>query len=66
MMLMYLSTLALLKRKWEYGAIFFSIALGVKMNILLFAPGFALIYYRCVGLPRSILNAGIVILIQVK
>lgn len=43
-----------------------SLALGVKMNILLYAPAMAAIYLRALGLQRSIIEALRVLLIQVR
>ncbi|KAL2914926.1 dolichyl-P-Man:Man(5)GlcNAc(2)-PP-dolichol alpha-1,3-mannosyltransferase [Polyrhizophydium stewartii] len=65
MFFMFCSILALTKRKYENASVFFSLALSVKMNILLFAPGYAWVYLRNTGIVRSMLNAGIVAAIQV-
>lgn len=66
MLFMFGSILALIKRKWETSSVLFSLALGVKMNILLFAPGFAFVFYRGAGIVRSIFNALLVVTIQLS
>ena len=40
-----------------FSTFFFTLALNMKMNILLFAPGFAVIYYRNLGLLKSAAHA---------
>ena len=44
---------------------FYSTALSVKMNVLLFAPGIALLYYQGIGIFRSAENAILFIGVQV-
>jgi alpha-1,3-mannosyltransferase len=46
------------------GAALFSFSVSVKMNTLLFAPGFALIYFQAIGLLGSIKCASLVLAIQ--
>jgi alpha-1,3-mannosyltransferase len=55
----------LLSRRINLSTILFSLALSVKMNILLFAPGFALVYWQVIGLIDSIKQAALFILVQV-
>jgi len=50
----YASFYALLKKNYYLSAILFSLAVSIKMNILLYVPAFALIYYENLGLYRSI------------
>ncbi|KAI8806083.1 asparagine-linked glycosylation 3 [Cladochytrium replicatum] len=47
------------------SAILFSLALSVKMNILLFAPGYALMYLQRFGWARSVLDGGLAMAIQI-
>ncbi|KAL5033731.1 hypothetical protein BDV3_003396 [Batrachochytrium dendrobatidis] len=65
MMFMFSSILALTKRQFERASIWFSLALSIKMNILLFAPGFAWVFLFNAGIMRSIMNAGLVAITQV-
>ena len=43
MLLLYLSILFFLHNRWNVGCFFFSCAVSIKMNILLFAPGLLLL-----------------------
>ncbi|KAI9206369.1 dol-P-Man:Man(5)GlcNAc(2)-PP-Dol alpha-1,3-mannosyltransferase-like protein [Polychytrium aggregatum] len=61
---LYLCVLALLRGRWMLSAVLFSLGVSVKMNVLLFAPGFALIIYQAVGLANSVLLATMAIAIQ--
>ncbi|KAI8818937.1 asparagine-linked glycosylation 3 [Fimicolochytrium jonesii] len=65
MLPLYICILAMSRRRWTLATVFYSLALSIKMNILLFAPGMALLTYQALGLRKSIRNAGIVIAIQV-
>lgn len=53
----YASFYALLRKRHGLSAILFGIALSVKMNVLLYAPAFALIFYEDLGLLKSIKKA---------
>lgn len=50
----YASFYALLKKYHYLSAILFSFAIAIKMNILLFAPAYALVYLEDLGLVKSI------------
>ncbi|MCO5549645.1 hypothetical protein L7F22_003118 [Adiantum nelumboides] len=63
--IMYGSIWAMTKAKWGVASILYSLALGTKMNILLYAPAMAAIYLRALGLQRSAVEAAKVILVQV-
>eukprot|EP00842_Homolaphlyctis_polyrhiza_P003548 jgi/Hompol1/4194/HPOL_001750-RA len=65
MFFLYCSVLLLLKRSWERASVLFSLALAVKMNILLFAPGFAWIVIREAGFVRAVGNGVIIAAIQI-
>lgn len=58
-LLAYASFYALLRKKHSLSAFLFSFAVSVKMNILLYAPAYALVFYEDIGLLKSIKNAGI-------
>lgn len=61
----YASFYAILRKKYTISAILFSVAISIKMNILLFAPAYALIFYEDIGLLKSIKNALIALSIQI-
>mmetsp|Transcript_8532 Transcript_8532/g.12158 ORF Transcript_8532/g.12158 Transcript_8532/m.12158 type:complete len:326 (-) Transcript_8532:902-1879(-) len=49
MLLLYLSTYLFMERgklSWKTGCIFFSLAVSIKMNVLLFAPGLLLLFLQ--------------------
>ncbi|XP_017472496.1 PREDICTED: lethal(2)neighbour of tid protein 2 [Rhagoletis zephyria] len=48
-----------LDRRWTLGSIFFSLAVGIKMNILLFAPALLLFYLVNLGYFQTILHLAI-------
>lgn len=62
--IMYVAVWAMCKRRWGFASVMYSLALGVKMNILLYAPAMAAIYLRSLGLQASLVEAAKVILIQ--
>jgi alpha-1,3-mannosyltransferase len=43
MVLLYISVVFFVKAYWKIGCVFFSLAVSIKMNILLFAPGLLLL-----------------------
>ena len=43
MLLLYVSILLFLKHRWNAGCLVFSLAVAIKMNVLLFAPGLLLL-----------------------
>lgn len=61
----YMSFYALIRKKYTISAILFSFAISIKMNILLFAPAYALIYYENLGLIRSVKYGGLSAITQV-
>uniref|UniRef100_A0A8D8ZYX8 dolichyl-P-Man:Man5GlcNAc2-PP-dolichol alpha-1,3-mannosyltransferase n=1 Tax=Cacopsylla melanoneura TaxID=428564 RepID=A0A8D8ZYX8_9HEMI len=48
-LLFYISLNLFLVNKWSLGSAFFSLAVSVKMNILLYAPALLLAYLICLG-----------------
>jgi len=42
--------------KWSLGSVFFSLAVSVKMNILLYAPALLLAYLAVLGLPGTLVQ----------
>jgi len=65
MMFMYASVFALVRRRNTMGTILFSVAFSIKMNIILFAPGLAILLLESDGLLRSVANAAIFFSIQI-
>jgi alpha-1,3-mannosyltransferase len=71
MLLLYVSMLLFTRNKWNWGCFVFSLAVSIKMNVLLFAPGllllllqvgpdFKTVFYRlalCCALPQLVLGA---------
>lgn len=55
----YASFYALLRKRHTLSAFLFSLAISIKMNILLFSPAFALIFYEDLGLIKSMKNAAL-------
>jgi len=53
MIFLYSCILAMMNDKFGLSSVLFACALNVKMNILLFAPGFAFIFWRKFGLIKS-------------
>lgn len=43
MLLFYISVALFLRQRWNWGCLFFSFAVSLKMNVLLFAPGLLLL-----------------------
>lgn len=61
----YASFFALLKKRHGLSAVLFSLAISIKMNILLYAPAFALVFYEELGIIKSIKYAGVALASQV-
>ncbi|KAI7963089.1 hypothetical protein MJO28_001183 [Puccinia striiformis f. sp. tritici] len=64
MMGLYVSIWCLITRRWNWSALCFSLALSIKMNILLFFPAFGFIYFQSVGLLKTINLMLIIVLVQ--
>ena len=60
------SILALTNKKWSLSCFLLSLALSIKMNILLFFPGYAVLLYQSLGLFKSLSLGLVVILSQVN
>ncbi|XP_017108391.2 lethal(2)neighbour of tid protein [Drosophila bipectinata] len=52
-LLLYASLNLFLDRRWSLGSAFFSLAVGVKMNILLYAPALFLFYLANLGVLKT-------------
>ena len=65
MFVFYLCVWCLINKRFLWGSVLYSLALSIKMNILLFAPGFAFVYYRSLGLGYSIFYGLVCLFLQV-
>ncbi|KAG0253141.1 dolichyl-P-Man:Man(5)GlcNAc(2)-PP-dolichol alpha-1,3-mannosyltransferase [Mortierella polycephala] len=65
MFFLYAATLAFLNKRWTLSSIFFSVAVSIKMNILLFFPGFGFLMWQAQGVVGTIIQLTTMILIQV-
>lgn len=63
-LLFYISLNLFLSQKWSLGSLFFSLAVSVKMNILLFAPALLGAYLICLGFKNTIIQLSICALTQ--
>jgi alpha-1,3-mannosyltransferase len=59
MMFLYAALNLFLDRKWHIGSFVFSIAVGVKMNILLFAPAILMLYITNLGFVQTVIQLAI-------
>jgi len=59
MIFLYSCVLAMMNNQFALSSVLFACALNVKMNILLFAPGFAYIFWRKFGLVKSAIYASL-------
>ncbi|KAM3834584.1 dol-P-Man:Man(5)GlcNAc(2)-PP-Dol alpha-1,3-mannosyltransferase isoform 1-T1 [Vipera latastei] len=65
MAILFLAVNLFLEDRWSCGCFCFSLAVSVKMNILLFAPGLLFLLLRCFGLRGAIPKLAICALLQV-
>jgi len=49
MLMLYMSVLLFTRQRWRLGCVMYSLAVGVKMNVLLFAPGLLLLLLQAYG-----------------
>ncbi|KAK0181495.1 hypothetical protein PV327_003774 [Microctonus hyperodae] len=64
MIFLFMSLNAFLNDKWYLGSIMYSLAVSIKMNILLFAPALLIAYLSNLGLFKTIIHLGICGVIQ--
>lgn len=55
-----------IEHRWRPASLLFSLALSVKMNILLFTPAFALLMLLDVGLIDCLWNGVLIVAVQVR
>ncbi|KAG0297658.1 hypothetical protein BGZ98_000527 [Dissophora globulifera] len=65
MLFLYASTLAFLYKRWSLSSTLFSLAISIKMNILLFFPAFGFLIWQTQGIIGTVVQLVIMILIQV-
>lgn len=56
---LYIALNLFMDRKWTIGSVIFSLAVGIKMNILLFAPAILMLYLTCLGYFKTIIQLSI-------
>lgn len=66
MTIMWIAIALIAHRKYSFACVATSLALSVKMNILLFIPGLAVVVYRARGLIAAALDASLIITVQVS
>ncbi|PRP83356.1 hypothetical protein PROFUN_09337 [Planoprotostelium fungivorum] len=65
MLLLYCAVLLFIKKRWSWGCFVFSLAVSVKMNVLLFAPGLLLLLLKRFGVWGTIPKLAICASLQV-
>ncbi|KAG0330803.1 dolichyl-P-Man:Man(5)GlcNAc(2)-PP-dolichol alpha-1,3-mannosyltransferase [Podila humilis] len=65
MFFLYAAILAFLHRRWTLSSILFSVAVSIKMNILLFFPAFGFLIWQTQGIAGTILQLTIMTLVQI-
>lgn len=64
MLLLYASVNAFLDDRWYLGSVLYSLAVSVKMNILLFAPALLVAYLCILGLFKTLIHLNICAFVQ--
>lgn len=65
MLLLYVSVYLFMKHKWYHGCVWFSLAVSIKMNVLLFAPGLLFLLLLNFGVTKTILPLAICGFLQI-
>ncbi len=60
----YIAIYLFIKRKWRFGCLFYSFSVGIKMNMLLQAPGILLVLILGTGLSEAIICLSICASVQ--
>lgn len=63
-LLLYLAINFFLDGYWSIGSVIYSLAVSVKMNILLYSPALLLAYWACLGVKKTLLQLFICAFIQ--
>lgn len=64
MLIFYAALNLFLDRRWTLGSVLFSLAVGVKMNVLLFAPAILILYITSLGYVQTIVQLAICAAVQ--
>lgn len=64
MVFLYAALNLFMDRKWTLGSILFSLGVGVKMNVLLFAPAILMLYITSLGYIKTIVQLAICATVQ--
>eukprot|EP00667_Euglena_gracilis_P011406 EG_transcript_11655 len=65
MLFLYLAVACLLRNRWALGCVVYSLAVSVKMNVLLFAPGLFFLLLQRFGVAGTVWKLGICAAVQV-
>ncbi|KAL1934150.1 hypothetical protein VTP01DRAFT_6332 [Rhizomucor pusillus] len=65
MIFLYASVLAMVYRKWTLSSVFYSFALSIKMNVLLYFPAFGLLMWQSVGAWKTLFELAVIAGIQI-
>lgn len=61
---LYIALNLFMDRKWTIGSIMFSLAVAIKMNILLFAPAILMLYITSLGYIKTVIQLSICAAVQ--
>lgn len=64
MILLYVAVLMFVDKRWMRGCVWYSLAVSIKMNIMLFSPGLFFILLTETGIVKTILYIGVCGIIQ--
>lgn len=64
MVIFYAALNLFMERRWTIGSVMFSLAVGVKMNVLLFAPAILVLYLTSLGYVQTIVQLTICAVVQ--
>ncbi|KAF1794640.1 Diphthamide synthesis DPH1/DPH2 [Phytophthora cactorum] len=53
MMLLFIAVYLFARQRWRWGCVFFSLAVSIKMNVLLFAPALFFLLFQSCGILRT-------------
>jgi len=65
MLLLYVAINLFIDDHWSLGSLFFSLAVSIKMNVLLYSPALLLAYLTILGLPHTFVQLSICAGVQV-
>eukprot|EP01127_Copromyxa_protea_P001453 TRINITY_DN1143_c0_g5_i1.p1 TRINITY_DN1143_c0_g5~~TRINITY_DN1143_c0_g5_i1.p1 ORF type:complete len:414 (+),score=64.06 TRINITY_DN1143_c0_g5_i1:166-1242(+) len=65
MFFLYIAIYCFIKNKWSLGCLIYSFAVGIKMNIFLFAPGLFLLLLRRFGILGAVKKISLCAIVQV-